>query len=260
MAMYLALLALLLTTASLLSARELFSKRVGSRIVNGQEIDIALVPWQVALRRLDRNRCGGSIYSPNIVITAAHCVSDKKVRQYSVRAGSSNAYEGGQFIAVDSIWLHEHYYRITLENDIAVVRLAEPLELGTLVQPIRLATQSPPNEAPAYVSGWGYTGYLIPDYLHGVDLKIVSYEQCKKYYTPRGLFKDMICALERWKDACWGDCGGPLVSNGELVGIVSWGSDCTKPVKQPGVYANVAYFHDWLLKAIESLETNLTHI
>ncbi|XP_023171152.2 trypsin alpha-3-like [Drosophila hydei] len=259
MAMYLALLALLLTTASLLSARELFSKRVGSRIVNGQEIDIALVPWQVALLKLDRPHCGGSIYSANIVITAAHCIDDKTVRHYSVRAGSSNAYEGGQFIAVDSIRLHEHFSRKTLENDIAVVRLAEPLELGTLVQPIRLATQSPPNEAPAHVSDLDFTGFEFPEYIMEMDLKIVGYEQCKKYYKARLLFKDMICAFEGSKGAYGRDSGGPLLSNGELDGIVSWVSDRTKP-NDPGVYANVAYFHDWLLKTIESLETNLTHI
>ncbi|XP_023171147.2 trypsin alpha-3-like [Drosophila hydei] len=255
--MYLALLVLLLTTASLLGAGKLFSKRVGSRIVNGQEIDISAVPWQVALLKLNRPHCGGSIYSANIVITAAHCINDKIVH-FSVRAGSSNANEGGQVIALDSILVHEHFSWNTKENDIAVVWLAEPLELGTLVQPIRLATQSPPNEAPAYVSGYGYTGYENPDHLNGVDLKIVGYEQCKSLDAEL-IFEGMICAFGDSKDACQGDSGGPLVSNGELVGIVSWGSDCKEP-KYPGVYANVAFFHDWLLKTIESSEANLKHI
>ncbi|XP_023171146.2 trypsin alpha-3-like [Drosophila hydei] len=258
MAMYLAQLALLLTTASLLSARELFSKRVGSRIVNGQEIDISAVPWQVALLKLDRPHCGGSIYSADIVITAAHCINDKIVH-FSVRAGSSNAYEGGQVMAVDSFRVHEHFSWKTLGNDIAVVWLAEPLELGTLVQPIRLATQSPPNEAPAYVSGYGYTGYENPAHLNGVDLKIVGYEQCKKSHMGPLLLKGMICAFGDSKDACQGDSGGPLVSEDQLVGIVSWGVACADP-KYPGVYSNVAYYHDWLLKTIESSEANLKHI
>ena len=58
----------------------------------------------------------------------------------------------------------------------------------------------------------------------------------------------MICAgyPEGGKDTCEGDGGGPLVCNGELQGIVSWGGACCGAIDQPGIYTRVCKFNDWL--------------
>ncbi|CAG2053116.1 unnamed protein product [Timema podura] len=42
-----------------------------------------------------------------------------------------------------------------------------------------------------------------------------------------------------------GESGGPLMADGELVGIVSWGVDCGKP-EYPGVYTRVGVLRDWI--------------
>jgi hypothetical protein len=68
----------------------------------------------------------------------------------------------------------------------------------------------------------------------------------------------MICAghAEGGKDSCQGDSGGPLFmevpKNGNSIvkkevqiGIVSWGTGCAQPNK-PGVYASVAYHHQFI--------------
>jgi len=51
----------------------------------------------------------------------------------------------------------------------------------------------------------------------------------------------MICATVPCgsKDFCPGDDGGPLVVDGQLVGIASWGIGCALSCF-PGVYSNVA--------------------
>lgn len=54
-------------------------------------------------------------------------------------------------------------------------------------------------------------------------------------------------------DACQGDSGGPLMCNNKLSGIVSYGFECAL-ANSPGVYANVSYFHDWLVQTNKSLD------
>lgn len=49
------------------------------------------------------------------------------------------------------------------------------------------------------------------------------------------------------KDACQGDSGGPLAIGGRLAGVTSWGKGCAV-AKYPGVYAEIAYYRDWIKK------------
>ncbi|EDW47398.1 GM20440 [Drosophila sechellia] len=62
----------------------------------------------------------------------------------------------------------------------------------------------------------------------------------------------MLCAYAPNKDACQGDSGGPLVSGDRLVGIVFWGYGCGD-VRYPGVYADVAHFHEWIERTAEEV-------
>ena len=63
----------------------------------------------------------------------------------------------------------------------------------------------------------------------------------------------MICAgyPEGGKDSCNGDGGGPLICDGELQGITSWGIGCAEK-ERPGVYTRVCNFIDWIEITIAS--------
>jgi len=49
-----------------------------------------------------------------------------------------------------------------------------------------------------------------------------------------------------------GDSGGGMICNGILTGIVSGGKGCAEPLF-PGVYADVFYYLDWILKDIDAV-------
>jgi trypsin len=45
------------------------------RIVGGHNISIQEVPYQISLQHDGDHFCGGSIISPNYIVTASHCTS-----------------------------------------------------------------------------------------------------------------------------------------------------------------------------------------
>ena len=56
----------------------------------------------------------------------------------------------------------------------------------------------------------------------------------------------MICAGgEHSKDICFGDEGAPLVCNGILHGLGSWGNGCGRP-DSPGIYTKISSFRSWI--------------
>lgn len=83
--------------------------------------------------------CGGTVVSPKIIVTAAHCVRPRLDDEglsisfippefLSVRIGAIDmSAESGYGVMIDTIYVKEGYDSSTLMNDIAVIRLASPI-------------------------------------------------------------------------------------------------------------------------------------
>ena len=78
--------------------------------------------------------------------------------------GINNLYDDhdhGVSVDAKSYVVHPEYDESTLKNDIALVRLVEPVEFSDYVRPVCLATSS--NETADYrrcwIAGWGTTSY-----------------------------------------------------------------------------------------------------
>ncbi|KAH8405080.1 hypothetical protein KR222_000247, partial [Zaprionus bogoriensis] len=213
----------------------------GPLVANGRLVGV--VSWSAG-----RNKPSGYANVAYFYNWIQAAIDDLENRQ----AGSRYWNHDGQFLLVENFTIHENYNRNTSNNDIGLIRLAQPLVFSTKVRPIVLAQESPKHGDFAYVSGWGrieYEGYVPTERLHNVDTSILDREACAViYYTFDLTVSDnMICTYSTDKGAFKGDSGGPLVVNGRLAGIVSWG----KGRNTPAVYANVAYFYKWIQKAIE---------
>ncbi|EDW10811.1 uncharacterized protein Dmoj_GI18353 [Drosophila mojavensis] len=243
----------LIISLQLLSAIKMAASRSPRfRIVRGKIISIKNAPWQVSLQVDRAHVCGGSLLSPSVIVTAAHCTQIYSAEEFRIRAGSNYWNSGGQVVQVKKITEHPMFNAATFENDVAILHLRAKLKLNRFTKSIHLASKEPQEGDRVSVSGWGATHdnstNRSPVLLHA-NLKIISRQSCSASgyaKKERGITSGMICTSGNHKDACQGDSGGPLVKGGKLVGIVSWGIGCARK-DYPGVYTNVAHYRNWIL-------------
>ncbi|KAL4716271.1 hypothetical protein ACJJTC_014751 [Scirpophaga incertulas] len=207
----------------------------GARVVGGDALSPGEFPWLAALLRDDKVICGATVVAKDHLLTATHCVHEIEVSRLTV--------------------LHPDFKRYNYDNDIAVLRLAEPLP-DNLFRPACL----PDDEyrlsgANAIVSGWGSTSEKGPASHIPIkaEIQIWSEEECAGAgYGRAKVTPNMLCANAPGRDSCTGDSGGPLVVANPyftLVGIVSWGRGCARQ-GYPGVYVRVDRFLPWLKVAL----------
>ncbi|XP_067633693.1 trypsin 3A1-like [Eurosta solidaginis] len=239
------------------------------RIVGGNEASIHRFPYQVSIQLEGAHRCGGAIYTPKIIISAAHCLKLPDMPElYAVRAGSTEHEQGGQYIPVRNIYLHSQFQKPNLRsNDIALLWLQLPLQFDYNTQPIPLGTKTDiadisKKKAFLVVSGWGATAeetQVGATRLRYAEVQMFNQNYCKTALAGKEpITGRMLCAgaLGGGRDSCKGDSGGPLVSYSRgqaiLVGIVSFGVGCGR-TKYPGVYTRVAEYKDWIEKAAKKM-------
>ncbi|XP_055371990.1 trypsin alpha-3-like [Condylostylus longicornis] len=232
-----------------------FNQKRIKRVVGGAPGKIEDFPFLVSIsvqvpRTVIRlHLCGGSIITQNAVLTAAHCTnySKKIIQTFKVRAGSSYWARDGILVNVEKIIQHYHFDSLTYENDIAILILSSILPFSKYISPISLATQLRPSGTYGSVMGWGLKnerGISPSQIFNIVDIPLIDLKQCQNIYYTSNLEKGVICAgyLSGGKDACNMDSGGPLIENGELIGIISLGVGCARP-NRPGVYTDIVYKH-----------------
>lgn len=235
------------------------------RIVGGQVTKLNEFPWIVALMKRGKFYCAGSLITRRHVLTAAHCADGFNVTDIRAVLGEHDRESKTDTVTVErklvSAKVYPNFTVLTFNNDIAVLELESPVELGSTIRPACLPFDGNKDYTGrvAIVAGWGRTDERKPtaSSLHKVAVPIMSKVECLKSGYPMGrITENMICAgyADGKKDACQGDSGGPLHVDGErgfieTVGIVSWGRGCARP-NYPGVYTKISNYLDWIDKQI----------
>ncbi|KAF2359919.1 CUB domain [Trinorchestia longiramus] len=235
-------------------------KNGASRIVGGQETAISEYPWMAGLLFVgdEEPYCGGSLINHRWVLTTSHCVEPFLDQAIEVVLGAHElgpTIQSGKRIQVSQKIIHENYEKQTVDNDIALLKLAEHVYYTSAISPVCLPFKfANPNFEGwmGTIAGWGTLSYQgnTPKVLHDVDLPIINTETCRSYHASTTVLTDnMFCTLQNGKDACQGDSGGPLTitfgGRRYEVGLVSWGIGCATQDK-PGVYAKVSNYLQWI--------------
>lgn len=138
------------------------------RIVGGEIAAVGQFPYQCALLSAmegGSGLCGGSILNANTILTAAHCADDSTLTTVTVIMGASDRTNPGANSqtrvspASTHVHLHPQYNRLTIVNDIAIVKLTTPVAFTAFIQPIALPSGAQLTDlfagVPATVSGFG---------------------------------------------------------------------------------------------------------
>lgn len=234
---------------------------VDSKITGGSDADISEFPWQVYLEA-GKYTCGGSIISNEWIITAAHCTKGEfnepiPASEMDVIVGANNPRNSsqGKKYFVSEVIVHDLYDLQTYNNDIAVLRLKEPVDYPNAL-PIKIISEKDSIAGAtdpgviSLITGYGITKVNPPVYpstLQKLQLPLVTNEQASEVWPVIPETDMMAGYLTGNKDACIGDSGGPLVvpvSGGyKLAGLVSWGSTQCNTY---GAYTRLSLFESWI--------------
>ncbi|XP_075975615.1 trypsin, alkaline C-like [Anticarsia gemmatalis] len=229
------------------------------RIVGGSLTSIESYPTIAALLyswngNTYGQSCGGTIINNRAILTAAHCPHGDAASRWRVRLGSTRANSGGSVYTLGSISIHPSYSPSTMNNDVAIMRIAGTIAYNSVVQPASIAgaNYNLGDHQVVWAAGWGTvsSGGPASEQLRHVQIWTINQATCRSRYAAAGMSitDNMLCT--GWldvggRDQCQGDTGSPLYHNHVVVGVCSWGESYALAFF-PGVNARVSRYTSWI--------------
>ncbi|CAG9787076.1 unnamed protein product [Diatraea saccharalis] len=211
--------------------------RTRRRIVGGYETKTLEFPWMAVLMYNGRFYCGGSLLNDLYVLTAAHCTAGFRKERITVRFLEHDRLNSNETKTIDrkvsAIIRHLRYNPGTYDNDIALLKLDQRVDLSSALKRVRREGESAgsgessseesnddnglrpvcmPTAGLSYnnhsgvVTGWGTTeeGGSVSSTLQEVYVPIISNTECRQTAYKQRITDNMLCAgePEGGRDAC----------------------------------------------------------
>jgi len=256
------------------------SPKAHASIIGGDAASIADFPSLAFIAaRTGKDRgfaCTGTVISPRVILTAAHCVEDLDVggftapRKYLVATGRANPQRdgSGDVLRVSDTHVFPRFDPGTTYGDAALLVLSSP----TPAPPIPLAGVADgalyEGGAKVLLAGWGLTSPNAksgPKNLQTTSTVVLDPNACKRrtqpFYPPYSSAVEMCTTdpPDHRNGGCFGDSGGPAIAqrpDGSLVeiGITSTGGpSCSTNL--PNIFTRADLVSTWAAEWIAAVET-----
>jgi secreted trypsin-like serine protease len=220
-------------------------------IYGGQKAAPNELPTVVALTLDNEIVCSGTIVTPNLILTAGHCLwgeAFKDISRIRIYTGLGHLdrkipENDSRLLAIKKVKIHPEFEVFSLKNDYGYIQLETPI---LDIQPTAVLTHKEidglKKNSKLVVAGFGY------DELDGAGIKRFG----RIPYLKRANEKFQLADPKGMTDSCMYDSGGPAflkMPSGELrlAGIVSdalFAMSCGPG----GVYADAASAYEWAEK------------
>ncbi|KAL7012718.1 hypothetical protein ACKWTF_015001 [Chironomus riparius] len=243
-----------------------------SRIINGSSTGRNDFPWNAALvLKSGSYFCGGTLVSNKHVVTAAHCMNEKKNAHkftscdFSVLLGVHNlsiANEQGRILVdVNAIHIHPDWdvHSDSYDADIAVLELAEAVKFNKFVRPICVpdVESGAAGASLGTVIGFGKTeAGTISDVAKKIEISIYDFKNCSEHSSDhRSLIshRTFCGGSADGRGVCDGDSGSGVYVIHSLAyylrGIVSSSFNnviLQCDVQREAIFTDVPKFYGWI--------------
>ncbi|XP_053617896.1 uncharacterized protein LOC128679579 isoform X2 [Plodia interpunctella] len=239
-----------------------FINSTNNRRMNTAQL-VEKYPFIASVHVRNKFACTGSIISKEAVLTAASCLKEaKNIRTFlkttpnmiTVRIGSDFADKYGEVVPALDVNIHPQYEPRTMKNNLAIIRLKLQKHAWNRpkIRKIRLDSLTDERRS-IQVLGYGTgKGDSKKIKLEVGSLDMFPMNSCSNVYTRTLFSTDNFCAGVKSKRTGSTNCGagGPVVSGGYLVGIVSYGPPVCSKGSAPSVFTKISLYMEWIVLAL----------